>query len=198
MSTPLPRLVLASTSTYRAELLRRIVADFEICAPAVDETLRSAESPIGTATRLAREKATAVARKYPASLVIGSDQVADLDGTMLGKPGNLDAAQAQLMQSSGRIVAFHTAICVADSASGTIVLREAIDTTKVTFRILDAAEIARYVSIEKPLDCAGSFKAERLGVSLFERIESADPTALIGLPLIALCRLLRESGISIP
>lgn len=198
MNTPLHRLVLASASAYRAELLRRIVTDFETCAPAVDETVRSDESPMAMATRLAREKASAVTRKYPASFVIGSDQVADLNGTLLGKPGNLERAQAQLMQSSGRTVTFHTAVCVADSASGQTVLREAIDTTRVVFRVLDAAEIARYLAIERPLECAGSFKVERLGVSLFERVESTDPTALIGLPLIALCRLLRESGMSIP
>lgn len=198
MTTSPRRLVLASTSTYRAELLRRIVADFEIYAPAVEETVQSAESPMMTATRLAREKANAVARVYPASLVIGSDQVADLDGTLLGKPGNLERAQAQLKQCSGRVVAFHTAICVADSASGQTVFREAIDTTRVVFRILDVMEITRYLAIDRPLDCAGSFKVEHLGVSLFERIESSDPTALIGLPLIALCRLLREAGMSIP
>ncbi len=198
MNTPLRRLVLASTSTYRAELLRRIVAEFETCAPAVDEAARIGESPMATTARLAREKASAVARNYPASLVIGSDQVADLDGTQLGKPGNLERAQAQLMQCSGRVVAFHTAVCVTDCANGQIVLREAIDTTRVVFRSLDATEIERYLAIEQPLDCAGSFKVERLGVSLFERVESIDPTALIGLPLIALCRLLRESGMSIP
>ena len=151
-----------------------------------------------TATRLAREKACAVARKYPASLVIGSDQVADLDGTLLGKPGSRERAQAQLMQCSGRAVVFHTAVCVAGSAGGQTVFREAIDTTRVVFRVLEPAEISRYLAIDHPLDCAGSFKVERLGVSLFERIESTDPTALIGLPLIALCRLLRESGMSIP
>ncbi len=198
MNKPSRRLVLASTSAYRAELLRRIVADFETCAPTVDEAVGSAETPMLTAVRLAREKADEVARKYPTSLVIGSDQVADLEGTLLGKPGNLERAQAQLMQCSGRVVAFHTAVCVADSASGQIVFREASDITRVVFRLLDAEEITRYLAVEQPLDCAGSFKAERLGVSLFERIESTDPTALIGLPLIALCRLLRESGVLIP
>lgn len=198
MTAALQRLVLASTSVYRAELLRRIVADFEICAPAVDEAVQSDETPIITATRLARAKASAVARQYPLSLVIGSDQVADLDGTLLGKPGSLERAQAQLMQCSARVVAFHTAVCIADSTSGQIVFREAIDTTRVVFRVLDPTEIARYLAIDRPLDCAGSFKLERLGVSLFERVETTDPTALVGLPLIALCRLLRESGISIP
>lgn len=198
MNEPLRRIVLASTSPYRAELLRRIVADFETCAPAVDEAARMGESPMATATRLAREKAGAVALKYPTDLVIGSDQVADLDGTLLGKPGSFAHAQDQLMQCSGRVVVFHTALSVADSASGQIVVRKAIDTTRVVFRALDATEIARYVAFDRPLDCAGSFKVERLGVSLFERIESDDPTALVGLPLIALCRLLRESGMSIP
>ena len=151
-----------------------------------------------TAARLAREKACVVAQKYPASLVIGSDQVAELDGSLLGKPGTLERAQTQLSQCSGRVVVFHTAVCVADSTNGQIVFREAMDTTRVAFRSLDATEIARYLAIEQPLDCAGSFKVERLGVSLFKGVESIDPTALIGLPLIALCRLLRESGISIP
>ena len=151
-----------------------------------------------TAARLARDKARVVAQKYPTSLVIGSDQVAELDGSLLSKPGTLERAQSQLTQCSGRVVAFHTAVCVAHSTNGQIVFREAMDTTRVAFRSLDATEIARYLAIEQPLDCAGSFKVERLGVSLFKGVESIDPTALIGLPLIALCRLLRESGMSIP
>ncbi len=198
MNKSLRRLVLASTSSYRAELLRRIVANFDTCAPAIDETVRTAEMPMAAAVRLAREKASAVACQHPASLVIGSDQVADLDGTQLGKPGSLERARTQLMQCSGRMVTFHTAVCVADSTSGRMLFREAIDTTRVEFRVLTAAEISRYLAIDQAFDCAGSFKAECLGVSLFERIESTDPTALIGLPLIALCRLLRESGMSIP
>lgn len=198
MNAPLRRLVLASTSSYRAELLRRIVAEFETCAPAVDEAEQNAETPMMTAVRLAREKAMAVARKHPTALVIGSDQVADLDGTRLGKPGDIEQAKAQLMRCSGRVAAFHTAVCVADCARGSSVFREAVDTTRVVFRRLDTAEISRYLVIDQPFDCAGSFKCERLGVALFERIESSDPTALIGLPLIALCRLLRESGMSIP
>lgn len=198
MSASSQRLVLASTSSYRIELLRRIVTDFEVCAPAVDEAGQSAETPLMTAVRLAREKARAGTRQFPGGLVIGSDQVADFDGTALGKPGNLERARAQLQQCSGRMVAFHTAVCVAACEGGAIVLREATDTTRVVFRVLDAAEISRYLAIDQPLDCAGSFKVERLGVALFERVESTDPTALIGLPLIALCRLLRESGVSIP
>lgn len=192
------RIVLASTSAYRAELLRRILVDFEICAPEVDEAPRMGELPMATATRLAREKASAVVGQYPGRLVIGSDQVADLDGALLGKPGTLERAKGQLTQCSARVVTFHTAVCIADSASGQIVLLEATDTTRVVFRALDANEIARYLAIDRPLDCAGSFKVEHLGISLFERVESTDPTALIGLPLIALCRLLREAGISIP
>ena len=198
MNPPLRRLVLASTSIYRAELLRRIVSDFETCAPAVDETILSAEIPVAAAVRLAREKASAVASQYPDSLVIGSDQVADLDGTLLGKPGNIERAQAQLRQCSGRVVAFHTAVCVADSIGGQPVFHAATDTTRVVFRTLDAAEISRYLAIDDALDCAGSFKVERLGIALFDRVESTDPTALVGLPLIALCRLLRTAGMLIP
>lgn len=198
MSATPQRLVLASTSSYRSELLRRIVADFEICAVAVDEAMHSEETPLLAAVRLAREKARAGARQHPGCRVIGSDQLADLDGTPLGKPGSMERAQAQLQQCSGRTVAFHSAVCVADCTGGSSVFREAVDTTRVVFRVLDAAEISRYLAIERPFDCAGSFKVERLGVALFERVESNDPTALIGLPLIALCRLLRESGMSIP
>lgn len=198
MSVVPQRLVLASTSSYRGELLRRIVADFETCAAAVDEALHSEETPLLGAVRLAREKALAGARQHPGCLVIGSDQLADLDGTPLGKPGSMECAQAQLQQCSGRTVAFHTAVCVVDCAGDSPVFRETVDTTRVVFRVLDAAEISRYLAIERPLDCAGSFKVERLGVALFERVESNDPTALIGLPLIALSRLLRESGMSIP
>ena len=198
MSVVPQRLVLASTSSYRGELLRRIVADFETCAAAVDEALHSEETPLLGAVRLAREKALAGTRQHPGCLVIGSDQLADLDGTPLGKPGSMECAQAQLQQCSGRTVAFHTAVCVVDCAGDSPVFREIVDTTRVVFRVLDAAEISRYLAIERPLDCAGSFKVERLAVALFERVESNDPTALIGLPLIALSRLLRESGMSIP
>jgi septum formation protein len=131
-------------------------------------------------------------------LLIGSDQVAEIDGHALGKPGTAETARAQLAASSGRTLLFHTALCVMDTRVDPAHVHAAIDLTRATFRTLDADEIARYVAIETPLDCAGSFKAERLGITLFERIESGDPSALIGLPLIALARLLRAAGIALP
>ncbi|MEO5625805.1 MAG: Maf family nucleotide pyrophosphatase [Dokdonella sp.] len=191
-------LVLASSSRYRRELLRRLTPDFRTQAPNVDETSQVNETPAAMALRLAVAKAHAVAALCPEALVIGSDQVAEIDGQVLGKPGTVAAACAQLMASSGRSIEFHTALCLVDTRS--TILREstASDTTRVVFRDLDPIEIARYVDIEQPLDCAGSFKAEGLGISLFERIESSDPTALIGLPLMALARLLRAAGITLP
>jgi septum formation protein len=192
------RLVLASTSAYRAELLRRIVAKFELCAAGVDETPMTGEPPRETAIRLAREKAMAASASNPGAIVIGSDQVADLGGQILGKPGTLARARTQLMRCSGQSVDFHGAVCVIDERGADSICHESIDTTRVLFRELGAAEIARYLAIDEPLDCAGSFKVERLGIALFERIESVDPSALIGLPLIALCQLLRRCGLSIP
>lgn len=190
--------VLASTSRYRRELLARLLPDFAVDAPDVDETPIAGESPRDLAIRLASAKAQAVAARHPDAIIIGSDQVAELDGIALGKPGSVEAARAQLAASSGHTVSFHTALCVFDTRSNAMVERFAIDCTQVVFRTLDAATIARYIDVEKPLDCAGSFKAESLGIALFERIESSDPTALIGLPLIALARLLREAGLSLP
>lgn len=192
------RVVLASTSRYRRELLARLLPDFAVDAPDVDETPILGESPRDLAIRLASAKAHAVAARHPDAIIIGSDQVAELDGIALGKPGSVEAARAQLAASSGHTVSFHTALCVFDTRSNAMVERFAIDCTQVVFRTLDAATIARYIDAEKPLDCAGSFKAESLGIALFERIESSDPTALIGLPLIALARLLREAGLSLP
>jgi septum formation protein len=191
-------LVLASTSRYRRDLLTRLTPSFHTLAPDVDESARTGEPPAALATRLALAKANAVAAHCPGSIVIGSDQVAEVDGMPLGKPGSVTAACAQLAASSGRNVVFHTALCVIDTRGTTPTIRAAIDTTTVVFRQLDATEIARYVAQEQPLDCAGSFKAEGLGISLFERIETIDPTALIGLPLIGLARLLREAGLVIP
>ncbi|HET8764853.1 MAG TPA: Maf family nucleotide pyrophosphatase [Rhodanobacter sp.] len=191
-----PRVVLASTSRYRAELLRRLMADFEPCRPDVDETPRPGEPPAMRAERLAIAKAEAVAAGRRDALVIGSDQVAELDGDLLRKPGSIANACAQLAASSGHAVAFHTAVCVVDTRNGRRTSR--IDRTQVQFRTLSSAEIERYVAREHPLDCAGSFKCEGLGISLFERIDSSDPTALIGLPLIALAQLLRAAGRSLP
>jgi len=189
-------LVLASTSPYRRELLSRLGARFRCLAPQVNEAARAGEAPAVLAARLAAAKAHEVAARTPGAIVIGSDQVADLDATVLGRPGSVDNARAQLSACSGRNVVFHTAICLVDARADPAQARSAIDTTKVRFRQLGAQEIARYIESELPLDCAGSFKAEGLGIALFEQIESVDPTALIGLPLIALCALLRAAGIT--
>lgn len=188
-------LVLASTSRYRRELLARLTANFRCVAPDVDECPLPDESPTMLASRLAGLKACDVAARAPDTLVIGSDQVADLNGMILGKPGSIESACVQLAACSGREVVFHTAICIIDARATTMPAFVATDDTRVHFRNLDADIIARYVERERPLDCAGSFKCEGLGIALFERIESSDPTALIGLPLIALCRLLREAGV---
>lgn len=184
-------LVLASTSRYRRELLGRIAARFSAVAPDVDETALPDEAPAALALRLAVAKARAVAALRPEAAVIGSDQVAELDGRALGKPGGHAQARAQLATSSGREVLFHTAICV---IAGDGEARTAADLTRVRFRTLAADEIERYLERERPYDCAGSFKAEGLGIALFEAIVTDDPTALIGLPLIATCRLLRAAG----
>lgn len=191
-------LVLGSTSRYRAELLRRLTAQFRQAAPDIDESRLPGEAPRALAERLARAKAEAVARRHPGALVIGSDQVAALDDQTLGKPGDATTARAQLAACSGRHVEFHTALCLVDARDPTALRVHAeTDLTTVQFRILDAAEIARYVERERPLDCAGSFKSEGLGIALFERIVSHDPSALIGLPMIALCRLLRRAGVAL-
>ncbi|MFC5488766.1 Maf family protein [Dokdonella soli] len=191
-------LVLASTSRYRHELLARLGLPFRALAPDVDEAPQVGETPVVLAARLAEAKARAVAANCPDALVIGSDQVADLDGSAIGKPGSPDAARAQLAACSDRSVVFRTAICLIDTRARPPRAHAEIDLTRVVFRRLDAETIARYVAAEQPLDCAGSFKAEGLGIALFERIETADPTALIGLPLIALARLLRAAGVALP
>lgn len=187
-------LVLASTSRYRRELLQRLGLDFEGAAPGVDETALAGESPQALARRLARRKALAVLAARPGAVVIGSDQAADLDGAPLGKPGSAEGAIAQLRACSGREVVFHTAVCVASNERCV----EFADRTVVRFRALHDAEIARYVERERPLDCAGSFKSEGLGAALFESIRNEDPTALVGLPLIALARALRGFGYALP
>lgn len=187
-------LLLASTSRYRRRLLERLGLPFGSADPGVDEQARSGEAPQALALRLATAKAAAVAAQYPHACVIGSDQVASFEGQRLGKPGDRARAVAQLQAMSARRVEFHTAVCV-QSRQGRGM---ACDLTVVHFRALDAAEIARYVDAEQPLDCAGSFKAEGLGIGLFEAIDSRDPTALVGLPLIATARLLREAGYTLP
>jgi septum formation protein len=188
-------LVLGSTSRYRRALLARLGLPFVVAAPDVDETALASESPAETALRLAEAKARAVAARYPDSLVIGSDQVADCAGQPIGKPGSRERAVEQLQMLSGRTVTFHTAIALVDAASGRC-RTELVDVAS-TFRTLSAAEIAAYLDREEPYDCAGSVKSEGLGIVLFERIASDDPTALIGLPLIALARLLRDEGVDV-
>lgn len=188
------RLVLASTSPYRRGLLARFGIAFDTARPEVDETPLPGESPADLAGRLAVAKARAVAAGGDA-WVIGSDQVAGLDGRPLGKPGSRDRAIEQLRAMSGRAVEFQTGVCV---AGGDGAHQFALDTTVVRFRALGDEEIARYVDAEQPFDCAGSFKAEGLGITLFEAIETRDPTALIGLPLIETARLLRAAGFTLP
>lgn len=189
------RLLLGSTSPYRRELLSRLGLSFEVARPAVDETPHGGERPEDLAARLADAKARDVANGAGDTWAIGSDQVADLDGAPLGKPGTREAALAQLAAMSGRAVVFHTAVALAHGDGRVLA---ALDTTVVRFRALTAEEIARYVDLESPLDCAGSFKSEGLGITLFDAIETRDPTALVGLPLIATARLLRDAGFRLP
>jgi len=191
----MPRLLLASTSSYRCVLLSRLRLPFEVVRPEVDETPRDDESPAALAARLAQAKATSIALREPDAWTIGSDQVAALDGRPLGKPGGRDAAIVQLTAMSGRAVAFHTAVALAHG-DGRILT--ASDATTVRFRRLANDEIARYVDAERPFDCAGSFKSESLGIALFDAIDSRDPTALVGLPLIATAELLRQAGFVLP
>ena len=203
-----PSLILASTSPYRRELLSRLGVEFAVARPETDETPQPGETPDALAVRLAAAKAEAALARGalardglgpeggPANAwAIGSDQVAELDGRPLGKPGTVENAEAQLAAMSGRAVRFLTALCLAGPNGRRL---EALDVTVVRFRALRTDEIARYVARERPLDCAGSFKSEGLGIALFEAIETRDPTALIGLPLIATARLLREAGYAIP
>jgi len=189
-------LVLASTSVYRRELLSRLRLPFEVVRPEVDESPHGDEKPHPLAERLAFEKARAVASRFSDDWIIGSDQVADLDGQSLGKPGSFERAADQLSAASGRRVVFHTAICLLRQRDGRCL--RACDLTTVQFRKLTPGDIERYLHAEQPYDCAGSFKSEGLGITLFKAIESRDPTALIGLPLIALSDALREAGFKLP
>lgn len=191
-----PRIILASTSRYRAAMLRRLTDDFGQIAPGVNETVRVDEAPGERAERLATLKAQDVATRTSDAIVIGSDQVAALERGILHKPGNMANAREQLRASSGNVVDFYTAVCVVDAANGQ--QGRALDHTRVVLRSLGGNDIERYLAREQPLDCAGSFKVEGAGIALCERIESDDPTALIGLPLIALARLLREAGVDLP
>jgi len=188
-------IVLASTSPYRRELLRRLQLTFSVKAPDVDESPHPGEAPLSTALRLAQAKAQAVARQMPSSVVIGSDQVADVDGEALSKPGTHDAALAQLARMQGREVVFHTALSVADPAGK--VQTESVP-TRVRFRCLPRVQLEAYLRAERPYDCAGAAKIESLGIVLVESVTSDDPTALIGLPLIQLTSMLAACGILLP
>ena len=191
------RLILASSSAYRRELLGRLGLPFEAIAPHLDETPLPGEAPQATALRLAREKAAAVAALHPGALVIGSDQVATLDGLQIGKPGDHEHALAQLQLMRGRQVVFHTALCLWDGRVADPGQAAQLENVQVfvSFRDLPDAELDAYLRIEQPYDCAGSAKNEGLGIALLERIDSSDPTALTGLPLIALTGMLRRAGV---
>jgi len=193
---PTPPLILASSSRYRQELLARLRLPFSVRVPDIDETPLPGEAPEQTALRLAQRKAEKIAAEVPGSLVIGSDQVATLDGMQIGKPGSHDNALKQLQTMRGRRVIFHTALCLIDARAGSSTPLQ-IDNvqTFVTFRNLPDAELDAYLRIEQPYDCAGSAKNEGLGIAIIECIESTDPSALTGLPLIALTGMLRKAGV---
>ena len=189
-------LILGSTSRYRCELLQRLRLPFDIVAPLVDETPLAGEAPAALARRLAQAKAQAVAAQHPQAVVIGSDQVADLDGQPLGKPGTHARAVAQLQRMRGQTVVFQTAVAVVCQATG--FADTDLAAVRVRFRSLSDAEIERYLQAEQPYDCAGSAKSEGLGIALLEAIDSDDPTALVGLPLIRTCGMLRAAGLVLP
>lgn len=189
-------LILASTSPYRRELLSRLRLHFDVVASNVDEACVLNESPKMQAQRLAETKARTVAEHHREAWVIGADQVAELNGQALGKPGNFERAADQLNAASGQRVLFHSAVSLHHYAKKQVI--RFCDLTIVRFRTLSTAEIERYLHAEQPYDCAGSFKSEGLGITLFDAIESHDPTALIGLPLIALSRALRQTGLQLP
>ena len=204
-----PQLILASTSRYRRQLLDRLGLRYTVEKPGVDETAHAGEAPAAMSERLARAKAAAISMRYPDAWVIGSDQVCERDGIAIGKSGDHATATAQLAMASGKTLRFHTAVCLQrgqiqpdsippDSIQPNSIQYMHRDCTEVVFRTLDAAEIERYLCAEQPYDCAGSFKCEGLGITLFERIVNEDPTALIGLPLIALARMLRAAGFHLP
>ncbi|NMM13396.1 MAG: septum formation inhibitor Maf [Rhodoferax sp.] len=187
--------MLGSTSPYRRELLARLRIPFEVAAPDVDETAQASETPKQLACRLAMAKARAVATQFPACVVIGSDQVAELDGQALGKPGNHARATAQLQQMRGKTVIFQTAVAVVCLETGFAQMDLA--QVKVKFRALSDAEIEAYLQAETPYDCAGSAKSEGLGIALLESIDNDDPTALVGLPLIRTCRMIQAAGVKV-
>jgi len=190
------QLILASTSPYRRELLARLQLPFKVCAPATNETPLPDETPVATAERLSFDKAHAVAERFPEALIIGSDQVAYCGSQRFGKPGSRTSARRQLTELSGKTVIFHTGLCLLNGATGRSHLRGVA--TQARFRELSDAEIVRYLDKEDALNCAGSARSEALGISLLEWMRSDDPTALVGLPLIALCEMLRAEGIALP
>jgi septum formation protein len=189
-------IVLASSSTYRQQALARLGLPFATSSPSIDESRQAGESAEAMVRRLAIEKARVVARQHPDAMIIGSDQSAAIDNETLGKPGDRLAAVKQLQCASGRIVDFFTAVCVLSPTLAEPLTH--LDRTRVHFRSLTLPEIERYIATELPLSCAGSFKSEGLGITLFERIENDDPSALIGLPLIGLAKLLRQAGVPLP
>lgn len=189
------KIVLASTSPYRAELLRRLRIDFVAARPDADETPHVGEMPSQTALRLSIAKARSIASRFPDSLIIGSDQVADLAGQPIGKPGTLAMAREQLRDMRGRTLVFHSGLALVDSASGETL--SALVPTTVRFRDYTDYEIERYLELEPALDCAGSAKSEGLGIALIAAMQSDDPTALVGLPLIALTDMLQKQGVGI-
>lgn len=190
------QLILASTSRYRKALLEKLGKPFQCEAPEVDESPLPGESAEALVARLAHAKASAVARQHDQGLIIGSDQVCVCDGRILGKPGTVENAVAQLLAAQGKSVTFYTGLCVLDAATGRA--EQLVEPFRVHFRQLDEAAIRRYVAAEQPLDCAGSFKCEGMGIVLFERLEGRDPNALIGLPLIGLVELLGRHGLALP
>ncbi len=190
---PAPRIILGSTSRYRRELMTRLRLPFEVVAPEVDESPLPGEAPVALARRLALAKAQAVSRQHPDAVVIGSDQVCDLEGQSIGKPGNHERATAQLQRLRGRSALFHTAVAVVCAQTG--FQAEDLASVSVRFRMLGDAEIERYLRLDEPYDCAGSGRCEALGITLLEAIDSDDPTALVGLPLIRTARMLRAAGV---
>ena len=190
-----PPIILASGSKYRQTLLQKLAIDFETASPSIDESPKSQEPPAQLAVRLGQQKAQALKSRYPKHLIIGSDQVAYFDGCYLEKPGTRDRAIRQLHSVSGRQVEFFTSICVLNSTTGEYL--SDLDTTTVLFKPLTSAQIESYLDRDEPYDCAGSFKAESLGIALFEKINSEDPNALIGLPLIKLIKLLAHFNVNI-
>ena len=188
-----PELILGSSSPYRRELLERLRIPFSVVSPKIDETPQSGETPPETALRLALEKARYIAQSHPNALIIGADQVATVNGEQVGKAGGFDKALTQLQMMRGKTALFHSALCLYDARNDTYQLENII--TQTTFRDLPDDELAAYLRIEQPYDCAGSAKVEALGITILEKVESDDPTALVGLPLIALTGMLRAAGV---